>query len=97
MKIFVFIVIVFLLFNFCIYKKFIEKDFDIGVILVGDGLLCDNIIFDVNGEIEVCNEFVDGECVMVNFNNMKGFIKVGGKFYFGLLIEIKSKFGKIVE
>ena len=97
MKIFALTAIALLLFNSCTYKKSIEKDLDTGATSVGDGLSCDNITLDVNGEIEARNEFVDGERVTVNFNNMKGLTKVGGKFYFGLSIEIKSKSGKIVE
>lgn len=97
MKASLFIASLLLILSSCNFKKSVGKDLDTGATTVGNGLSCDDIGLTSNGTIKTNNKFVDGERIAINFKNMEGFTKVGGKFYPGLSIEIRSKSGKSVE
>lgn len=75
-------------FTACEVNQSTSKNLITGVSSRGDGLSCEDVIIQVNGETESRNEFVYGENVEFIFSDIYGFQKEDGKDFPGLSMYI---------
>jgi len=76
----------------CNFRKSINKDLTTGMTSRGDGLSCDDIFLTIDDEKVNRNEFIFGERIVVNFNNIEGFEKNGNKAFPGMeMLLLNSK------
>lgn len=72
----------------CQFNQSVNKDLTTGAYSRGNGIGCDDVVIEINGEAETRNEFVFGEKVHLVFNNINGLTRLDGKTYPGLSIHI---------
>lgn len=82
------LLIALVLFSSCQFNQSVNTDLTTGAYSRGDGLGCDDVIIEINGNVEKRNEFVFGEKVKLLFNNISGLTKVDDKTYPELSIHI---------
>jgi len=75
-------------FSSCQFNQSVNKDLTTGAYSRGDGIGCENVVIEVNGESVKRNEFVFGEKVNLVFNNLSGFKHLDNKAYPGLSMHI---------
>ncbi len=75
-------------FSSCQFNQSVNKDLTTGAYSRGDGIGCDDISIEINGEIENRNEFVFGEKVNLIFNNISGLTNSDSKTFPGLSMYI---------
>jgi hypothetical protein len=76
-----FLLMVITTFSSCQFNQSVNKDMTTGAYSRGDGIGCDDIAIQINGEIENRNDFVFGEKVNLIFNNVSGLINSNGKTF----------------
>ncbi len=81
-------VVIALVLSACNFHQSVNKDLTTGAFSRGDGLSCDKVSVEINGEEVSRTSFVQGEKVSLVFNNIEGFKKIGNKVFPGLSIFI---------
>lgn len=82
------IILLFLISSSCEFNHSVKKDLLTGAYAVGDGISCDEVSIVINDEKENRSEFIFGEEVVINFDNIRGLKKIDGKIYPGMSIHI---------
>ena len=68
----------------CEFNQSVNKDLTTGAYSRGDGIGCDNVKIQINGDVDNRNEFIYGEKVNFIFNDIKGLKKENGTVFPGL-------------
>jgi len=84
MKNLLYLPLVILLAASCNYRKSVQKDLITGLTSRGNGLSCDDIYLTSNGKKIRRNEFIFGEKIIINFNNIEGFTRKGKQAFPGM-------------
>ena len=71
-------------FTSCEFNQSVNKDLTTGAYSRGDGIGCDNVKIQINGDVDNRNEFIYGEKVNFIFNDIKGLKKENGIVFPGL-------------
>lgn len=82
------LLIVIITFSSCQFNQSVNKDLTTGAYSRGNGIGCDDVVIEINGEAEKRNEFVFGEKVNLVFNNISGLTNSDNKIYPGLSMYI---------
>ena len=90
------ILLVALVLSACNFNKSINKDLVTGATSKGDGLGCDDISIQINGEKEKRNTFSFGENVVFVFNGITGFKEENGKVYPEMSMVVLKKENQMV-
>ena len=90
------LLLVALVFSACNFSKSINKDLITGATSKGDGLSCNDISIQINGEKEKRNIFTFGENVVFVFDGIKGFSKENGKVYPEMSMVVLKKENQMV-
>ena len=72
----------------CQFSQSVNTDLITGAYSRGNGIGCDDVVLEVNGEVERRNEFVFGENVNLIFNNIQGLSRLESMTYPGLSMYI---------
>jgi hypothetical protein len=92
------LLIVSLAFNACEFNQSVNKDLITGAYSRGDGLGCDDIKIEINGEVVNRNSFVHGEKVNLIFNNISGLERESGRVFPGLsMFVVKNKKDTVLQ
>lgn len=65
----------------CQFNQSVHKDLNTGAFIRGNGLSCDDVFTEINGEPENRNEFIYGETVNIVFGNVLGMKVIDQKSY----------------
>jgi len=84
------------LFSACNFSQSINKDLITGATSRGDGLSCDDISIQINGEKEKRNTFTYGENVVFAFDGISGFKEENGKVYPEMSMVVLKKENQMV-
>ncbi len=80
----------------CNFSKSVNTDLITGLTTVGNGLTCEDVYLSMaDGQIQK-NTFIYGEEFDMNFNDIKGFSKVGEAVFPGLSLNVANESGEIV-
>lgn len=82
------IILITVIFNACEFKQSFNKDLTTGAYSRGDGIGCDDVKIQINGEVENRNKFDYGEKVNFIFNDITGLKRENGSVFPGLSIFI---------
>jgi hypothetical protein len=72
----------------CEYHQSINKDLKTGATSRGDGLSCDEVLIEIDGNLENRNEFTFGEKIHIQFNNIEGLTTIDSLMFPGLSMHI---------
>lgn len=90
------IALIMIIFVSCDYNKSVSKDLTTGLTTRGDGLSCENVYLS-DGENEITrNNFIYGEKIYVNFENIEDFNKKDGYALPGMQLSVISQAGDTV-
>lgn len=82
------VALLFLNFTSCNFNQSVKKDLLTGAYSKGDGISCEDISINIDDEKENRNEFIFGEEVAINFNDVNGLTKIDGFAFPGMSIYI---------
>jgi len=80
----------------CNFNKSVKTDQVTGIKTVGSGLTCPDVYLSMDGEKTGRTTFIYGEKIMLNFNDIQGFTKVGENIFPGLSSFITNESGDTV-
>lgn len=86
MKKLIYLTFLIIILNSC--NQSVNKDLITGASSRGNGIGCDDVFIEVNGNIKKTNEFIYGDKVNFLFNNISGLKYVDGKVFPGLSMYI---------
>jgi hypothetical protein len=75
-------------FSSCQFNQSVNTDLTTGAYSRGDGIGCDDVVIEINGEAKKRNEFIFGEKVNLIFGNISGLTSLDNKTYPGLSMHI---------
>ena len=75
------LILVIIVCSSCQFNQSVNKDFITGASSRGDGIGCDDVRIEINGETVTRTEFVYGEKVEFIFNDIRGLTPLDGKTY----------------
>ncbi|AUP79101.1 cupredoxin domain-containing protein [Flavivirga eckloniae] len=82
------VLLIYLILVSCQFNQSVNKDVTTGAYSRENGIGCDDVVIEINGNTEKRNEFVYGEKVKLTFNNISGLTNVKNKTYPGLSMYI---------
>jgi len=96
MKTAIYVAFISVILSGCQFSKSVKKDLASGLTTTGNNLSCEDVYITVNKEKTSRKTFIYGEIFYLNFNDIKGFTRLGGKAYPGLGIIIVNQAGDTV-
>ncbi|MDO6745556.1 hypothetical protein Q4553_13385 [Tenacibaculum soleae] len=76
------------IFSSCDFNQSVNKDLTTGAYSRGNGIGCDDVKIQINGDVDNRNEFIYGEKVYFVFNDITGLKRENGNVFPGLSIDI---------